>query len=115
MRKLTDSKAWKLFSVLPRADVRLAVGWWIVVLLRGILPAAFALATGALVGAVQQGANLAAPLVIVGVVFVLLQILTPINTALSLRQDISGWSAAMVNFTLSISISGCPSILKPFP
>jgi ABC-type multidrug transport system fused ATPase/permease subunit len=83
MRKLTDSKAWKLFSVLPRADGRLAVGWWTVVLLRGILPAAFALATGALVGAVQQGANLAAPLAIVGVVFVLLQILTPINTALS--------------------------------
>ena len=83
MRKLTESKVWKLFSVLPRADVNLTVGWWTVVLLRGILPAAFALATGALVGAVQQGANLAAPLAIVGVVFVLLQILTPINTALS--------------------------------
>jgi ATP-binding cassette subfamily B protein len=83
MRRLTDHNAWKLFSVLPKAAGRLAAGWWTVVLLRGVLPAAFAVATGALVGAVQRGERLAPPLAIVGVVFVLLQILTPVNTALS--------------------------------
>ena len=38
---------------------------------------------GALVGAVQQGRSLAAPLAIVGVVFVLLQVLTPMHQAMS--------------------------------
>jgi ABC-type multidrug transport system fused ATPase/permease subunit len=83
MGRLTEHNAWKLFSVLPKADAPLAAGWWAVVLLRGILPAAFAVATGSLIGAVQRGESLVAPLVIVGVVFVLLQILTPVNTALS--------------------------------
>jgi ABC-type multidrug transport system fused ATPase/permease subunit len=38
---------------------------------------------GMLVAAMQRGANLAAPLAVVGVVFVLLQVLTPIQTAVS--------------------------------
>ena len=45
--------------------------------LRGVLPAVFAIAMGVLVGAVQRGDRLAAPLAVVGVVFVLLQVLTP--------------------------------------
>ncbi len=47
--------------------------------LRGVLPAAFALAMGMLVGAVQRGDSLTGSLTLVGVVFVLLQILTPIH------------------------------------
>src|SRR5258707_13052287 len=47
--------ALKLFAVLLKADRPLAVAWWIVVVLRGLLPALFAVATGALVGAVQRG------------------------------------------------------------
>jgi len=80
---LTARNEWKLFAVLPKADLRLAIGWWIVLLLRGVLPAVFAIATGTLVGAVQQGASLAGPLTLVGSVFVLLQILTPIHQAMS--------------------------------
>jgi ATP-binding cassette, subfamily B, bacterial len=52
-------------------------------LLRGLLPAVFAVAMGALVAAVQQGEALVSPLAVVGITFVLLQILTPIHTALS--------------------------------
>src|SRR5438094_7254805 len=70
---------WKFFSVLRRADRSLALGWWSVLLLRGLLPALFAITMGALVGAVQRGDPLAATLVGVGVVFVLLQVLSPLH------------------------------------
>ena len=46
---------WKFFGVLPRADRALAVAWWVVLVLRGLLPAVFAIAIGMLVGAVQRG------------------------------------------------------------
>src|SRR5262245_53726079 len=74
---------WLLFAELPRADGMLALAWWTVVLLRGILPAVFAVAMGALVSAVQGGDSLVAPLAAVGVTFVLLQVLTPVQTAVS--------------------------------
>jgi ABC-type multidrug transport system fused ATPase/permease subunit len=48
-----------------------------------VLPAVFAIATGTLVGAAQHGDSLVGSLAFVGVVFVLMQILTPIHTALS--------------------------------
>ena len=83
LRKLTERKEWQFFSVLPKADRTLAACWWIVLLLRGVLPAVFAIATGTLVGAAQHGDSLIGPLAFVGVVFVLMQILTPIHTALS--------------------------------
>jgi ABC-type multidrug transport system fused ATPase/permease subunit len=66
-------------GVLPRADRALAFGWWTVLALRGLLPAFFAVAMGSLVGAVQSGGELAAPLTRVGVVFVALQVLAPIH------------------------------------
>jgi ATP-binding cassette, subfamily B, bacterial len=82
-RRLTQSKEWKFFSVLPKAAPGLAAGWWVVLLLRGILPAAFAIAMGVLVGAVQRHEPLAGPLALVGVIFVVLQVLAPIHQALS--------------------------------
>ncbi len=55
LQRLTARKEWKFFAVLPKADPGLAAAWWTVLLLRGILPAAFAIAMGVLVGAVQRG------------------------------------------------------------
>ena len=52
-------------------------------ILRGVLPAVFAIAMGVLVGAVQRGDGLAGPLAFAGAVFVLLQVLTPIHQAVS--------------------------------
>src|ERR1700687_510669 len=83
LRALTQRKEWKFFSVLPKADPGLAAAWWTVLLLRGILPAAFAVAMGALVGAVQRGGPLAGRLACAGTIFVLLQVLSPIHQALS--------------------------------
>ena len=77
LHALTERKEWKFFGVLPKADPALAAAWWIVLLLRGVLPAVFAIAMGVLVGAVQRGDALAGPLALAGVVFVLLQVLTP--------------------------------------
>jgi ATP-binding cassette subfamily B protein len=82
-RRLRARNEWKFFSILPKADPLLGTAWWVVLILRGILPAVFAIAMGALVGAVQRGDRLAGPLALVGIVFVLLQVLTPIHQAMS--------------------------------
>ncbi len=83
LEALGRRKEWQLFSVLHRADLPLGLAWWSLLVLRGALPALFALAMGGLVGTVQSGGSLTGPLALVGVVFVLLQVLTPIHTAVS--------------------------------
>jgi ATP-binding cassette, subfamily B, bacterial len=81
--RLRARDEWKFFAVLPKADRPLAILWWLVLIVRGVLPALFAVAMGALVGAVQHGSPLAVPLAAVGFVFVLLQMLTPLHQAMS--------------------------------
>src|SRR5215467_7973094 len=83
LQQLTERKEWMFFSVLPKAAAGLATAWWATLLLRGILPAAFAIAMGVLVGAVQRGDSLAGPLALAGSIFVLLQVLNPIHQAVS--------------------------------
>jgi len=83
IRRLTARKEWIFFAVLPKADRFLAIGWWIALLLRGVLPAAFAIAMGVLVAAVQRGGGLLSALIVIGVVFSLLQVLAPIHQAIS--------------------------------
>jgi ATP-binding cassette, subfamily B, bacterial len=83
LERWTARKEWKFFAVLPQADPGLAAAWWTVLLLRGILPAAFAIAMGVLVGAVQHGHPLAGPLAFAGAIFVFLQVLSPIHQAVS--------------------------------
>ncbi len=61
----------------------MAARWWALLGLRGLLPAGFSIATGVLVAAIQHRYSLAVPLSIVGALFVLLQILGPLHTALS--------------------------------
>jgi ABC-type multidrug transport system fused ATPase/permease subunit len=83
VRRLVERNEWKFFAVLPRADRRLAWAWWGTLVLRGVLPAIFAIAMGVLVGDVQRGDSLARALAVIGVVFVLLQVLGPIHQAIS--------------------------------
>ena len=52
-------------------------------LLLGILPAAFAVAMGILIGAVRSGQFLVGPLAFAGGIFILLQVLNPITPAVS--------------------------------
>jgi ATP-binding cassette, subfamily B, bacterial len=90
---LRARKEWKFFGVLPRADRLLAVAWWAVLVLRGILPALFAIAIGTLVGAVQRGEGLVGPMVLMGAVFVALQVLPPIHQAIgaNLGSRLAAW------------------------
>jgi ABC-type multidrug transport system fused ATPase/permease subunit len=90
--RVRATNQWKFFGVLPKADRTLAILWWSVLVLRGLLPAGFAIAMGALVGAVQSGVALTVPLSIVGCVFVLLQILTPLHQAIG--QNLGSRTAA---------------------
>jgi ABC-type multidrug transport system fused ATPase/permease subunit len=83
MARLRERNERKLFAVLAKADRALAGAWWLALVLRGLLPAVFGIAMGGLVAAVQKGSGLAAPLAFAGIVFVLLQVLTPVHQALS--------------------------------
>src|ERR1700722_3645043 len=84
---------WKFFGVLLKADRRLAIAWWAALGLRGLLPALFAIAMGALVGAVQRGNPLGTSLIAVGTVFVLLQITPPFHHAVgaNLGSRVAAW------------------------
>jgi ATP-binding cassette, subfamily B, bacterial len=83
LRRIRARQELQLAAALRRADRPLAAGWWALLTLRGLLPAGFSIATGVLVGAIQHRASLAAPLAAVGLLFVLLQVLAPLHTALS--------------------------------
>lgn len=91
--RLRRRSEWKLAAVAVRAGRGLALAWWAVLVLRGLLPAAFAVAMGALVGAVERVADLGPPLAAMGVVFVLLQVLAPVQRALgaNLGSRTAGW------------------------
>jgi ATP-binding cassette subfamily B protein len=76
---ITERKEWKFFSVLPKAGPGLAAIWWAVLLMRGVLPAAFAVGMGLLVSTVRNGHGMGGALALVGTVFILLQVLSPIH------------------------------------
>jgi ABC-type multidrug transport system fused ATPase/permease subunit len=93
IERLRATKEWQFATVLPRADAVLAAAWWTILLLRGLLPAAFAIAMGILVGAIERGGDPTAALVFMGAVFVLLQVLSPIHHAVgtNLGSRTSAW------------------------
>jgi ATP-binding cassette subfamily B protein len=90
---LRGRQEWKLAGVAWRADRPLAVAWWSVLVLRAGLPALLAATSGWLVGVVQRGDPLGAPLAVLGGVFVALQVLAPIHLAVSanLGQRAAAW------------------------
>jgi ATP-binding cassette subfamily C protein len=108
VRRLRGRTEWQFFAALPRADRGLAVGWWVLLVARGVLPAVFAIAMGWLVGAVQRGAGLAAPLGLMGTTFVLLQVLTPLHQAVS--ANLGSRVSAYLNDALAKACVGPPGI-----
>ena len=91
--RLRARQEWQFLKVLPKANPVLATLWWVALLVRGVLPALFAIAMGLLVGAVQGDAQLAPPLVLVGVVFVLQQTLAPLHQTVgaNLGSSTAAW------------------------
>lgn len=81
VERLRKRNEWKFFGALNRSARGLAFAWWLLLVSRGALPALFSIAMGVLVGAVQRGSSLVVSLLVVGVVFVLLQILSPLHRA----------------------------------
>jgi ATP-binding cassette subfamily B protein len=108
MERLRARNEWKFFGVLPQADRPLAIAWWFVLLLRGLLPALFAIAMGVLVGAVQHGSSLALPLAIAGTVFVLLQVLSPLHRAIG--ENLGSRTAAWLYDKLTAACVGPPGM-----
>ncbi|MDX6260179.1 MAG: ATP-binding cassette, subfamily bacterial, partial [Kribbellaceae bacterium] len=106
--RLRGRQVWQFFGVLPRASMPLAVVWWVLLAVRGALPAVFAVAMGRLVGTVQQHGELAGPLVLVGVTFVLLQVLMPVQQAVS--SNLGSKVAAWLNDELARACVGPPGI-----
>ena len=83
LRRTKARQELQLAAALSRADRPMATGWWSLLGVRGLLPAGFSVATGVLVGAISHHASLAVPLIVVGVLFVGLQVLGPLHTSLS--------------------------------
>ena len=108
IERLRARNEWKFAGVLPQADRALAAAWWTLLVLRGLLPALFAIAMGSLVGAVQRGDDLAAPLALVGVVFVLLQVLSPIHHAVG--ANLGSRTAAWLYDRLTTACVGPPGM-----
>jgi ABC-type multidrug transport system fused ATPase/permease subunit len=106
--RLVGRPEWQFFGVLPRADRGLAAAWWVLLVVRGGLPAVFAIAMGWLVGAVQHGEALAAPLSLMGTAFVLLQVLTPVHQAVS--ANLGNRVSAYLNDALAKACVGPPGI-----
>src|SRR5438034_2304681 len=108
LAKLQKTNGWKFFGVLGRADRSLALAWWIVLVLRGLLPAAFAIAIGLLVGAAQGGAPLGGALALVGAIFALLQVLSPLHQAIG--TNLGSRTAAWLYDALTSACVGPPGM-----
>jgi hypothetical protein len=81
IERLRARDEWTFAGILLQSDRPLAMAWWTLLVLRGLLPVLFAIAMGVLVAAVQRRDNLTASLSLAGTVFVLLQVLAPIHHA----------------------------------
>ncbi len=77
--RFRNSAEGKFLGVFPKASKGLTVAWWSLIALRGLLPAIFAVAMGALVAAVHGHQSLLVPLVVIGVVFVCMNSLSPVH------------------------------------
>lgn len=105
---IKERKEWQFFAVLPKADPLLAAVWWAALVLRGVLPAVFALVMGALVAAVQNGTALASPLTAAAIVLVLLEVLPPIHTAVG--WNLGDRTAAWLYDRLTEACIGPPGV-----
>jgi len=107
-RRIRERQELRLVAALSHADRPMAAGWWSLLAVRGLLPAGFSIATGVLVGAIQHRASVAVPLAVVGVLFVLLQVLGPLHTALS--ANLGDRTAAWLYDELTGACAAVPGI-----
>jgi ABC-type multidrug transport system fused ATPase/permease subunit len=93
--RLRTRPEWQFFAALFHAAPALSSVWWLMLVLRGALPALLAVVSGGLIRAIEQRDALTAPLIGVGVVFVLFQVLSPLHQAMS--ANLGSLTAAWFN------------------
>jgi ATP-binding cassette, subfamily B, bacterial len=93
LSRLTERQEWRFFAALPKADRPLTVAFWVILALRGILPAVFAVATGVVIGEVQHHHSAVAGVTLAAVTFIALQVLAPLHQAVSqnLGSRMAAW------------------------
>ena len=91
--RLREREEWDFFRCLYLADRALAASWWALLVTLGLLPAVLALALGAVVGAVESGARLLAPLVALSAAFLAMQVMSPLHAQVgtNLGDRMSAW------------------------
>ena len=96
------------FGTLFKAAPGLTIAWWALLLLGGMLPALFAVASGTVISAVEDDASLTGPLVFVAVVFVTMQILNPLHEAVG--TNLGHRTANWMNDQLMGATTGPPGM-----
>ncbi len=96
------------FTALYRASRTLTALWWGLLLVSGVLPATFTVAAGSLVGAVEGGDAISGPLVVVGLLFVAMQVVNPLQQAVG--QVLGRRTADHMNDRLVRAAIGPPGI-----
>ena len=104
--RLRGRQEWQFFHALRRASPGYAVGWWVLIVLRGTLPAVTSVAFGWLVSAITRHVSMVGPLVMVGASFSLLLISQPLHQVVS--SNLGGRMAAHLYDRL-ISICVAPA------
>ena len=83
MEGFKKSAEYRFLALITRVDVNLGVGWWLMIVLRAVLPAMFAISMGSLITAVNTGHEVGNSLIVVGLLFVAMQTLPPVHAAIS--------------------------------
>jgi ATP-binding cassette subfamily B protein len=98
----------RFFAAVHAASPRLSTLWWALVVLRGVLPAAFAVGMGALVGAITDGDPLGPGLTLVGLAFVAMQITGPLHDAVS--ANLGATTSSWLHERLLAACAGAPGL-----
>jgi ATP-binding cassette, subfamily B, bacterial len=85
LMKLRGRQEVKFFAELWKASPGYAGAWWAILVLRACLPALISVAFGWLVSAISRDVSLTAPLLLVGVSFLLIVTLLPIHQLVSMN------------------------------
>ena len=96
------------FRALFQASPGPAALWWVLLIAGGLLPAAFAISMGSIIGAVEGDQSLAGPLTLVGIIFVAMQIVNPIHV--SIGQNLGRKAADHLNDRLIRATTAPPGI-----
>ena len=76
-------KVMRFFASIHGASPGWSFTWWLLLIIRGILPTALSVCFGWLVSAVSRDVSATAPLIAVGITFILLVVLLPVHTMVS--------------------------------